>query len=274
MVTDRHIFFCRAISPLILMVLTASLLPGCSKTVTLEPTAKKPPEQIKEQPKQTVSPNIKKEPQKAKKKTPPSLQPPHAANKKKPPPQAQAKTLYPAGRKISFTGETVTIEGVKYPVPKAWTGQGLEAHPLQKSELTRLPQKYSEGESNIYLLQEAGDAFVAMAKAAEKEDIHLVVNSGYRSAWYQRQIFIRRLEEGKNFEEIVKGVAPPGYSEHMLGTVVDFSPGNWRFASTPAYAWLRENAATYGFSESYPENNRLHPWESWHWRYRKPIGQN
>ncbi|MEE4136431.1 MAG: D-alanyl-D-alanine carboxypeptidase family protein, partial [Desulforhopalus sp.] len=54
----------------------------------------------------------------------------------------------------------------------------------------------------------------------------------------------------------------------MLGTAVDFHPGNWSFADTPAYAWLQENGAEFGFVETYSEKNRREmPWEAWHWNY-------
>jgi len=165
--------------------------------------------------------------------------------------------------------ETVTIDGATYAVPEAWIGQKLDAPPLKIPALAQIPHELTKDQTNIYILREARDALVKMAAAARKDGVSLRVDSGYRSLWYQRKIFINLMKKGRSFEDLVRYVAPPGYSEHMLGTVVDFSPGNWRFAKTPAYAWLREHAGEYGFSETYPKNNRRHPWESWHWRYRK-----
>ena len=79
------------------------------------------------------------------------------------------------------------------------------------------------------------------------------------------------MAEGRTWEDLVRYVAPPGYSEHMLGVVVDLYPSNWRFASTPEYQWLKENASTYHFVESYPEiNPEGFPWEAWHWKYISP----
>jgi len=76
---------------------------------------------------------------------------------------------------------------------------------------------------------------------------------------------------GRTWDDLVRYVAPPGYSEHMLGIAVDLYPSNWRFAATPAYAWLKEHAAEYHFVESYPEFNlESFPWEAWHWKYVKP----
>ena len=80
------------------------------------------------------------------------------------------------------------------------------------------------------------------------------------------------LSEGRDFEDIIRYVAPPGYSNHMLGTAVDFSPSNWRFADTKQYLWLQENGHTFGFEEIYSETNRLKmPWEAWHWQYMRSV---
>jgi D-alanyl-D-alanine carboxypeptidase len=167
--------------------------------------------------------------------------------------------------------ENVIINGVAYPIPEAWLGQKLDTPPLKPPALVRIPSELTENQANIYILQKACAALVNMAAKAKEDGVGLVVDSGYRSAWYQRKIFIRLMKKGRTFEDIVRYVAPPGYSQHMLGTVLDFSPGNWRFASTSAYSWLREHAGAYGFTETYPENNQRHPWESWHWRYRDSV---
>lgn len=66
--------------------------------------------------------------------------------------------------------------------------------------------------------------------------------------------------------------ADQGYSEHQLGTTVDFSTiklgiNNLTFEKTPAYQWLTENAYKYGFILSYPKNNAYYIFEPWHWRF-------
>ncbi len=66
--------------------------------------------------------------------------------------------------------------------------------------------------------------------------------------------------------------ADQGYSEHQLGTTVDFTtaaskgtlPG---FDRTQAYTWLTEHAHEYGFILSYPKGNTYYMYEPWHWRY-------
>jgi len=66
--------------------------------------------------------------------------------------------------------------------------------------------------------------------------------------------------------------ADQGYSEHQLGTSVDFTiPANGamfsKFESDPAYSWLVENAHKYGFTLSYPKGNAYYKFEPWHWRF-------
>ncbi len=74
------------------------------------------------------------------------------------------------------------------------------------------------------------------------------------------------MAKGRTFDDIIRYVAPPGYSEHMLGNAVDFYPSNWRFAETPQHAWLLKNANDFGFFNTYSQYNTLHmPWEAWHW---------
>ncbi len=66
--------------------------------------------------------------------------------------------------------------------------------------------------------------------------------------------------------------ADQGYSEHQLGTTVDFTTtklglDNSKFEKTPGYVWLTENAYKYGFILSYPKNNAYYIFEPWHWRF-------
>lgn len=66
--------------------------------------------------------------------------------------------------------------------------------------------------------------------------------------------------------------AEQGYSEHQLGTTVDFTTsavgaGLTGFQDTEAYEWLLDNAHKYGFTLSYPEGNTYYVFEPWHWRF-------
>lgn len=66
--------------------------------------------------------------------------------------------------------------------------------------------------------------------------------------------------------------ADQGYSEHQLGTTLDFTTTKLGavltgFDKTEEYKWLIDNAHKYGFVLSYPNNNTYYIFEPWHWRY-------
>lgn len=164
--------------------------------------------------------------------------------------------------------ETVLIGGRTYTVPPPWRGNRFIVPEHDSADFRRLPAEHTHGGGKIYVLARAHPSLLDLLKAAEEDGIVLEVDSGYRSVRYQKLIFTRMLAEGRPFDDIVRSVAPPGYSQHMLGTAVDFHPSDWRFAETAAYAWLRENGRRFGFEETYCRGNPMKmPWEAWHWNY-------
>ena len=164
--------------------------------------------------------------------------------------------------------ETVIIETLRYQVPEPWTGNRLFPTSRNLDELKQIPREHTHEGSELYILAEAYPAMMEMFEQARLDGIDLKVESAYRSMNYQSRIFVRMLNEGRNFDDIVRYVAPPGYSQHMLGTAMDFFPSNWEFAETEQYRWLQENGGKFGFEESYSKNNLYHmPWEAWHWNY-------
>ena len=164
--------------------------------------------------------------------------------------------------------DSVTVDGRRFAVPERWRGRrlGLPDQPPPGDLLTVPPSLCARGRE-VQLRAEALLAFRAMASLAAADGVKLHIQSGYRSPAEQRELIAQRLAAGRLFDEITRGVAPPGYSEHMLGTTVDLSLGG-DYDKNPAYLWLVENAAEYGFRETYPrDSDGLFPWEPWHWRY-------
>ena len=105
--------------------------------------------------------------------------------------------------------------------------------------------------------------------------------SGYRS--YSAQAIARQKWAEAEPERVNILSAPPGFSEHQLGTVVDFgSPElpeivgqedvefHTYFYKTSEGLWLADNAHKYGYTLSYPfeaiETTGFF-WEPWHYRY-------
>jgi D-alanyl-D-alanine carboxypeptidase len=108
--------------------------------------------------------------------------------------------------------------------------------------------------------------------AAKADGVTLYVKSGYRSFYEQKAL--------KSVYSVTYGAgtansfsADQGYSEHQLGTALDFITtglnGNLTeaFDKTAAYIWLTNNAYKYGFVLSYPKNNSYYVYEPWHWRF-------
>jgi D-alanyl-D-alanine carboxypeptidase len=105
---------------------------------------------------------------------------------------------------------------------------------------------------------------------AQDDGIDLLVLSGYRSFDEQRSLkgaYTVSYGSGANAFS-----ADQGYSEHQLGTTLDFTTPALNgaltgFQNTEAYAWLLKHAYRYGFVLSYPENNQYYVYEPWHWRF-------
>jgi LAS superfamily LD-carboxypeptidase LdcB len=167
--------------------------------------------------------------------------------------------------------EVVTIDGTRYTIPAPWAGNRLKAPVFSLATFKQIPPIHVHDGKKTYLKKNAWQPLMAMILAARKDGIILQVETAYRSYDTQMDIFRRKFRQGRTWEDVVRYVAPPGYSEHMLGTVLDFYPSGWHFASTKAYAWLKQHAGEFGFIESYPEIKRSGgmplTWESWHWRY-------
>ena len=168
--------------------------------------------------------------------------------------------------------EMVMIDAQEYAVPRPWAGNKVAVPADTLGSLQRIPPELALNQGEIHLRSEVIEPLKAMAEAARKDQVTLVVDSGYRSTRYQRQIFRQFLKKGHKFIHISRNIAPPGYSEHALGTVVDFAPSSHKFAKSKAYAWLKLHAEMYGFYETMPRANQNSgtPWEPWHWKFRLP----
>lgn len=106
---------------------------------------------------------------------------------------------------------------------------------------------------------------------AQNDKINLRIVSAYRSFEEQQSL--------KSTYSMTYGAgtsnsfsADQGYSEHQLGTAIDFGtpevPGaTSAFAKTTAFTWLQNNAYKYGFILSYPKSNSYYIYEPWHWRF-------
>jgi len=110
-----------------------------------------------------------------------------------------------------------------------------------------------------------------MQSAARDDGITLMIVSGFRSIDYQAGLIRKKLNSGQSLSEILAVNAAPGFSEHHTGRAIDVaSPGSRplteEFEATEAFAWLLQNGAKFGFSLTYPRENRQgFIYEPWHW---------
>lgn len=131
----------------------------------------------------------------------------------------------------------------------------------------------SEG---VMLRSEAADNLKLMlSKLQSEKNVNLVIATGYRSFNEQVKLYAYwYTQKGQDGADTTS--ARPGFSEHQLGTTVDFisQETNYTltqdFDSTVGGAWLKENSYKFGFVQS--NHNGVEPIngipaEAWHYRY-------
>jgi len=137
--------------------------------------------------------------------------------------------------------------------------------------LAKIDSEYVFNPEEDYLFHAKAWPFLkVMLAAAVADGVDIKIVSAYRSFGEQTAI--------KASYKVVYGSganqfsADQGYSEHQLGTTIDFTDSEIgasfsEFEKTEAYRWLENNAYQYGFVLSYPESNRYYQYEPWHWRF-------
>ena len=125
---------------------------------------------------------------------------------------------------------------------------------------------------NKFLREEAAANFEKMCYEAKKEGYQIVAVSGYRSYFYQQELYHYYVEH-MGEEKALKASAKPGHSEHQTGLAVDVigSFGTYNeFEDTKEFTWMKENAYKYGFILRYPKGKEIitgFKYEPWHYRY-------
>ncbi|REK72049.1 D-alanyl-D-alanine carboxypeptidase family protein [Paenibacillus paeoniae] len=123
--------------------------------------------------------------------------------------------------------------------------------------------------------KEAAEALENLFAGAEKDDIYLAGVSAYRSHKTQKALFERYVKRD-GYEKARTYSALPGTSEHETGLAVDVTSSDGKcaaadcFGDTKEAAWLKKNAADYGFIIRYPEGKQDitgYQYEPWHLRY-------
>jgi zinc D-Ala-D-Ala carboxypeptidase len=150
------------------------------------------------------------------------------------------------------------------------------------------PYTFKDG---IWLQTEVLQAFMKMHNAAKKDGISLQIISATRNFDRQKQIWENKwtgktLVGGKNLKTfmpnpldralvILRYSSMPGTSRHHWGTDIDINsvePSYFKTAKgIKEYAWLCENASSYGFCQPYKnkgtDRQTGYEDEPWHWSY-------
>lgn len=143
------------------------------------------------------------------------------------------------------------------------------------SKLSSIKKAYVYDESRDHKLHsQVMPFFEDMVEDALKSGIKLYASSAYRS--FDEQASLKSAYTVTYGSGANTFSADQGYSEHQLGTAIDFVTtgiqGNIDgFENTPAFTWMVENAYKYGFVMSYPKGNAYYIYEPWHWRF---VGEN
>ncbi len=181
-------------------------------------------------------------------------------------PEAVAAQLPPCvGRTVS--DDLLEIVTQQFSLPRSYTPAGLK--PLADYfgyEVTR--------GFNTQIRESVAQPLVDIVTAMESEGLRPSILSGYRGYVEQSMAWDMWMEKYPDRAAIIS--ARPGYSEHQLGTTVDFGSPELEhkfhtdFEYTSEGVWLAENAYLYGFTLSYPQNafeltGFRH--EAWHYRY-------
>lgn len=138
-------------------------------------------------------------------------------------------------------------------------------------DLTAIPPDYLYEKSREMKMHTKAFPFLQdMITVAARDGVELKIVSAYRSFGEQsalKNTYLVTYGSGAN-----RFSADQGFSEHQLGTAVDFtteevSTNFSAFKKSNGYNWLVQNAHKYGFILSYPEGNSYYQSEPWHWRF-------
>lgn len=138
------------------------------------------------------------------------------------------------------------------------------------SKLSDIDEDYIYGNNEMEIHREVSGFLEDLLEDADDDGLELMVKSAYRSFGIQSSLknsYLVTYGSGANAFS-----ADQGFSEHQLGTTVDFtkeSTGSLAvsFENTPEFEWLKNNAYKYGFVMSYPKDNVYYQYEPWHWRF-------
>lgn len=168
---------------------------------------------------------------------------------------------------LSNPYDVLAIVNKEFALPENYEPEDLVTPNVRFPFTEELPKKQ--------MRQVAANALEKMFKAADKENLELFAQSGYRSYDRQEVIFASNVEKHGEKEANIFS-ARPGESEHQSGLTMDVTSPDVNFdliiefGETAEGKWIKEHAAEYGFIIRYPEGKEeitKYQYEPWHLRY-------
>ena len=142
------------------------------------------------------------------------------------------------------------------------------------ANLKTISVKYAAQDTQ--LAQIAYEPYMNMLNDMYDLGLKAYATNAYRSYDRQKELFDHYVAKDGQ-QEADTYCARPGFSEHQTGLVFDITAVELTtlggFEDTEEYQWLTNNAANYGFIQSYTNDKTSitgYIPESWHWRYVGP----
>jgi zinc D-Ala-D-Ala carboxypeptidase len=130
-------------------------------------------------------------------------------------------------------------------------------------------------ERQLYLAPRTAVQWHAMQNAAAKDNIELLLISGFRSVDRQREIIENKLAKGVDLLAVLTVIAAPGFSQHHTGLALDIGTPTHPsltedFENTATFRWLASHARDFGFIMPYRRSNQYgFIYEPWHWVHKE-----
>ncbi len=149
-----------------------------------------------------------------------------------------------------------------------------------KNDSTFIKVNTEHSTKDIYLQNEAYNAFLELANSAKNVGIELKIISGTRNFEEQKTIWERKGEKYQNLKPLERALkileysSMPSSSRHHWGTDIDINSLNNSYFNSgkglKEYEWLTTHANDFGFYQVYTEKNKDrtgYNLEKWHWSY-------
>ncbi|MCL2931569.1 MAG: D-alanyl-D-alanine carboxypeptidase family protein [Trichodesmium sp. MAG_R03] len=142
---------------------------------------------------------------------------------------------------------------------------------LPYSQIAEIELEHIVSDSDVRLQINAANKFQEMLYAARNDGINLVALRGFQSKSELEALVnnTNTIEENStnNFSPLSSGEYITGYAVDIGDKNAPETYQNVAFENTPAFQWLKNNAAYFSFEMMPVDHQKGVGYEPWHWRY-------